>query len=80
MPLASNLNYVGGSTRANGAIIRLGAGGAISLYVDSSTDLVVDVSGAWSPAAAAHAGRFVPMAPTRLLDTRTTAPGSPPVP
>jgi hypothetical protein len=72
MPLASNLNYVGGSTRANGAIIRLGAGGAISLYVEASTDVVVDVSGAWSPATSAHAGRLVPMAPTRVLDTRTS--------
>jgi hypothetical protein len=34
---------------------------------------VVDVSGAFAPADAADAGRFVPLTPTRLLDTRATA-------
>src|SRR5690606_3234744 len=37
----------------------------------SPAHLVVDVTGAFTPAAAARAGRFVATAPTRLLDTRT---------
>ena len=59
-------------TRANFAIVPIGDGGTISLYVISGGHLVVDVLGYFSAAAQpAAAGRFVELAaPQRVLDTR----------
>jgi hypothetical protein len=70
-PLASTLNYERRTTRANGSIVAIGADGMVDLYTLSAADLVVDVTGAWVPAASATSGRFVPTTPTRLLDTRS---------
>ncbi|MGE0141046.1 MAG: L,D-transpeptidase [Ilumatobacteraceae bacterium] len=73
-PLASTVTWSrAGDTRANGAIIRLSAAGKVSIFSSAPTDVVIDVSGAFVPASTARAGRFVPMTPVRLLDTRTTS-------
>ena len=70
-PTASNINVDGaGQTIANLVTVPIGAGGSIDVYSQMSTDLVADVPGYYLPAAAAQAGRFVPLTPTRLLDTR----------
>ena len=46
LPVASNLNYVAGTTRANLAVVKVGAGGQISLNAaETSVDLIVDVMG-----------------------------------
>ena len=50
MPLASNLNYVGGETVPNAVITQLGSGGSVCLYTNNATDLVVDING-WLPLA-----------------------------
>ena len=46
-PLASNLNYVAGQTRANNAVAPLGYGGQISVLCSPSgtTHVVLDVNG-----------------------------------
>jgi hypothetical protein len=73
-PLASTITWSRkGEVRANGAIIQLSAGGSVSIFSSSATDIVVDVSGVFVSATAASAGRFVPLTPVRLLDTRATA-------
>lgn len=73
-PLASTIAWGGaGEVRANGALVGLSPGGEVSVFVNSATHVVVDVSGAFVPASTTSAGRFVPITPTRLLDTRTTA-------
>jgi hypothetical protein len=70
---ASNLNYRANGTVANSAIVLLGDDGAVDIYVHRATELVVDVTGAFVPVSGAVAsGRFVPVSPTRLLDTRET--------
>jgi hypothetical protein len=83
-PLASNLNlgYVG-QTIPNQVIVPLGDGGAIELFAKVTTHLVADVAGYFTDATTSAAGRFIPSAPTRLLDTRfangvatTTRPGA----
>ncbi|MCA1684193.1 MAG: putative Ig domain-containing protein, partial [Actinobacteria bacterium] len=52
-PLAANLNWVGGLTVSNRAMVKLGAGGKVSLYNNSgSTDVIVDVNGWYSDASA----------------------------
>jgi hypothetical protein len=48
IPLASTLNYAVGQTRANNAIIRLGTGGALSVFCgqnSGTTDVIIDVNG-----------------------------------
>lgn len=64
-----------GQTTSNRTIVALGDNGQISIFNQQGrTDVVVDVVGFYSgAAAAATAGAlFVPIPPTRLLDTRTT--------
>jgi alpha-tubulin suppressor-like RCC1 family protein len=79
-PLASNLNVYTGQTVANLVTVAMGAGGQISLYngAAKALDLVSDVSGYYTDGTVTDSGAFVSMAPTRILDTRTThavAPG-----
>ena len=81
-PAASTLNYRAGRTVANLATVRLGTGGAVDVYVSGGpVDLLADVSAQLSavPVASA-AGRFRPLAPTRILDTRSGLGGSRPGP
>src|SRR5205823_2461836 len=44
-----------------------------NFYAMTATHLVADVAGYFTPSGATAAGRVVPVAPTRLLDTRTGA-------
>jgi hypothetical protein len=47
-PGSSSLNYAAGVTRANNAVVALGADGALVVYVDQpdgTVDVVLDVSG-----------------------------------
>jgi hypothetical protein len=60
-----------GQTIPNLAIVPLGEGGSISVRVQTATDVVVDLLGAFEPAGAVRAGRFVAVGPARVLDTRT---------
>jgi hypothetical protein len=71
-PSTSVVNFVSGSTRANGAIIRVAADGSLAAFASSTADLIVDVSGAFMPTASASSGRFVAVPPARLVDTRST--------
>jgi hypothetical protein len=64
-PPTSNLNYEVGRTTAGLAITPL-TGGKACIFASSSTDVVVDVMGAFTPAG----NRFHPMPPTRWIDTR----------
>ena len=74
-PVASSINVDGaGQTIANLVTVPIGAGGSVDVYSQMQTDLVADVQGYYVPAAAAQAGRFMPVTPIRLLDTRQ--PGS----
>jgi hypothetical protein len=76
-PLASTSNATGvGQTIANGAVVALGDG-AVEVYLSSPADVVVDLSGVFVPAESASSGRFTPVAPQRLLDTREMGAGSP---
>ena len=68
-PVASNLNYVAGVTQANQVTVKVGAGGAVSLFAQNSADLVVDIMG-WYAGGAPTAGGFVPLDPVRVMDSR----------
>jgi hypothetical protein len=73
-PTASNLNFGAGQVIANAVIVPVGSDGEIDVYNGSGggTDVVVDVVGYYSPAGASA---YLPIAPVRVLDTRTTGDG-----
>ncbi len=65
-PLASNLNFTPGQTVPNLVVVKVGAGGKVSLFNSSGrTHLVADVSGYYTTAT-----QLRPVTPVRLLDTR----------
>jgi len=79
MPVVSNVNFGAGQIRANGSITRLDSSGAFRVYASVSANVIVDVVGAFVPASAAAAGRFVARPSTRIYDSRAEgklAPGA----
>jgi hypothetical protein len=76
-PTAANLNYVPGQTVPNMVIVKLGAGGQISLFnFAGNVDVIVDVAG-WFPEGQAYIG----LTPARLMDSRrSVAPPTTPPP
>ena len=69
VPLVSNLNLVGGQTAANLVTVAVGAGGRVRLRNSlGSLHLIADLAGYYASSAP---GRFVPVTPTRFLDTRS---------
>ena len=74
---SSSLNAThAGQTVANLVIVPLGSDGSITLFTQSGTHLIADVMGYITSGAApvSKAGLYVPVEPTRLLDTRATPP------
>lgn len=69
-PETSNLNTDGIGIVANQVTVRPGADGAVKVFTQHRVDLVVDVMG-WYAAGAPIRGGFVPVAPTRLMDSRS---------
>ena len=72
-PEASTVNFQPGQTTANSSIVKLDDNGQACIYTSATTDVIVDVSGAFNPGT-----DFNPLTPTRLLDTRPTPPPPPP--
>ncbi len=73
----STVNLTPGQTTPNRVIVKLGAGGAVSLYNNTgSVDVVADVAGWFTDASdpAASGGTFHTVTPFRVLDTRTGTP------
>jgi predicted aspartyl protease len=73
MPLASNLNFVGGQTVPNLVTVKLGADGKVNLFNGSSqaVNLVADVAGYYLAGTPSVDGALVSVQPSRLLDSRT---------
>ncbi len=70
-PGTSNLNVtVANEIVANAVIARPGVNNSINILTQSSMHVIVDVTGYWLPADTSRSGRFVPLTPNRLLDTR----------
>jgi hypothetical protein len=65
IPVASTLNFTPGSIVPNSAVVKVGANGAICIYSNTETDIVVDVNG--YDAAQAVVRLFEP---ARVLETR----------
>jgi hypothetical protein len=71
-PSSSTVNFTAGQIVANGVTVALGEGGKLSATymgpTDATTDLVVDVTGYFTPDASG--ATFHPIEPARDLDTR----------
>jgi hypothetical protein len=76
-PVTSNLNFTAGQTVANRVIVKLGAGGAISIYnAGGNVNVIADVNGWFTDATNTSGGTdFSGISPSRLLDTRTPSGG-----
>jgi hypothetical protein len=70
-PLVSTLNSPDGSIISNAAIVPAGASGAISVFASDNTDVIIDINGYFGPPGG-NALQFYPLAPCRVLDTRTS--------
>ena len=71
-PLAANVNFVPGETVSNLAVLKVGANGRVSMFNSTgATHVVIDVAGWYSGTGTGNAGRFEPLPPSRILDTRT---------
>ena len=65
IPTASNINFVAGATVANMVVSKIGQGGAVCVFTNQGTHLVVDVSAYFPLVTSYH-----PLVPARLLETR----------
>ncbi len=72
-PPTSNVNYQAGRDVANASILKLSPTGQVKVVnVGGPAHILIDVSGGFSSAYSPFSGSgFVPVAPIRLLDTRT---------
>jgi hypothetical protein len=86
-PKTSNVNALAGEVVANSAVVPVDAQGRIQIVTNTTADVVVDLFGRFDVVSGpVKAGRFVPLAPGRLADTRdpvstdnvyTETPGAP---
>lgn len=78
---ASTLNVdSAGQTIPNAAFAPLGDGGKLTVFSTFTTDIVIDISGYFTPASSSTSGRLVPVTPNRILDTRIGLGWTPPAP
>jgi uncharacterized repeat protein (TIGR01451 family) len=69
-PLVSALNSPDGGIKANAAVVPAGTGGAISVYVTDTTDVILDTNGYFLDTTGPTALQFYPLTPCRVADTR----------
>jgi hypothetical protein len=71
LPLASNVNYVGGEVVPNLVEVGTGASDEVTIFSSAPTDVVVDLEGYTTTTALNVAGLYNPLpAPVRICDTR----------
>jgi len=76
-PPSSNVNVNGfGDIRANLVVVPLGADGSIDLRLSNVAQVLVDVVGSFTDGTAPSSslGTYVSLAPTRVVDTRSSTP------
>ena len=73
-PETSTMNMVAGSLVSNLVIVRVPANGIVNLFnFAGATNVVADVMGYYDTNRTTERGRFHPVTPTRVIDTRTFA-------
>jgi hypothetical protein len=77
-PHTSTTSFAAHETRANRAIVPIGAGGQISFFnASGSTQLVVEISGYFTDSPDSAGSYYVARAPYRLVDTSQGTTGAP---
>jgi len=71
-PVVSTLNAPTGAVTANAAIVPAGTGGNISVFVNNTADVVLDVNGYFAPPGTGGLSLYT-VTPCRVIDTRTGA-------
>jgi len=81
-PDTSNLNVRAGQTIPNLAVVKLNGSGQVTVYnAQGDTDVIIDVVGTFKDAGdTPTSGRFVPIDPTRVYDSRNPPRGMPKLP
>ncbi|MGB3734084.1 MAG: SGNH/GDSL hydrolase family protein [Ilumatobacter sp.] len=69
-PVASTVNFPAYASAANSTIVGVGSSGDVDVFVSADAEVIVDVTGVFSSAGEASSGRFVSLAPRRILDGR----------
>ena len=70
-PATSNVNALPGEIVANASIVPIDSSGHLLLYTFVTTDVVVDVMGTFRQVGVSESGgRYSPVSPRRLIDTR----------
>jgi hypothetical protein len=71
LPGVATLGSASGLSVANAAIVPAGTSGAISLYANANTNVIVDSNGYFAAPGGTGALFFYPLTPCRVADTRT---------
>jgi Chaperone of endosialidase len=58
-PNSSDLNFLGGEVIANALIAQAGTGGAISVFVNVTTDMILDINGYYAPSGTDASNTFL---------------------
>lgn len=70
-PQASSVNFVAGQTVANMVIVRVPPSGVVDFYNQFGTaQVIADVVGYYDQDRSTEAGRFIPVGPHRIFDSR----------
>lgn len=75
-PLVSTLNNLTATIVANAGIVPAGTGGAIAVFPDATTDLVIDINGYFAAPGTGGLSLYT-VAPCRVIDTRKVGNGQP---
>jgi len=68
-PTVSTMNSPDGRVKANAAMVPAGTGGAVSVFVSNTSDVILDINGYFT-APTSSTLEFYPLAPCRVIDTR----------
>jgi YVTN family beta-propeller protein len=68
-PLVSLMNSLDGRIKANAALVPAGYQGAVTVYVNNTTDVLIDIDGYFAPVGGSTLA-FYPLTPCRVVDTR----------
>ncbi|HZL69859.1 MAG TPA: hypothetical protein VFC15_15390 [Candidatus Limnocylindrales bacterium] len=68
-PTVSTMNSLDGRIKADAAIVPGGTGGAVSVYVTNTANVVLDIDGYFEPPSS-QTLQFHPLTPCRVADTR----------
>jgi len=74
-PLVGTLGSPSGQPVSNAALVPAGTAGAINLYANAATDVIVDSNGYFAAPGSPGALNFYPLTPCRIADTRTVGSG-----